>query len=145
MVLMHVCVRGYVQAGEITTPDGFRHADSALNTPRGDEADADSAPAHDHDASISPAHAAAVAEGGAAVAPGLLGCGVFYLSQRPYLVSGTLRDQLLYPFPPRCATSRHACGMYACMHSWLQPCGVGILHTHTAGQGGAGHAFRTFE
>lgn len=25
---------------------------------------------------------------------------VFYLSQRPYLVSGTLRDQLLYPFPP---------------------------------------------
>mmetsp|Transcript_5153 Transcript_5153/g.11220 ORF Transcript_5153/g.11220 Transcript_5153/m.11220 type:complete len:766 (-) Transcript_5153:214-2511(-) len=26
---------------------------------------------------------------------------VFYLSQRPYLVSGTLRDQLLYPFPPR--------------------------------------------
>mmetsp|Transcript_28926 Transcript_28926/g.85644 ORF Transcript_28926/g.85644 Transcript_28926/m.85644 type:complete len:765 (-) Transcript_28926:338-2632(-) len=26
---------------------------------------------------------------------------VFYLSQRPYLVTGTLRDQLLYPFPPR--------------------------------------------
>lgn len=25
---------------------------------------------------------------------------VFYLSQRPYLVSGTLRDQLLYPLPP---------------------------------------------
>ena len=26
---------------------------------------------------------------------------VFYLSQRPYLVSGTLRDQLLYPEPPQ--------------------------------------------
>jgi hypothetical protein len=25
---------------------------------------------------------------------------IFYLSQRPYLVAGTLRDQLLYPFPP---------------------------------------------
>jgi ABC-type uncharacterized transport system fused permease/ATPase subunit len=25
---------------------------------------------------------------------------VFYLSQRPYLVTGTLRDQLLYPLPP---------------------------------------------
>ena len=26
---------------------------------------------------------------------------VFYLSQRPYLVAGTLRDQLLWPLPPR--------------------------------------------
>lgn len=26
---------------------------------------------------------------------------LFYLSQRPYLVAGTLRDQLLYPEPPR--------------------------------------------
>ncbi|GAQ84085.1 ABC Acyl Transporter [Klebsormidium nitens] len=26
---------------------------------------------------------------------------IFYLSQRPYLVRGTLRDQILYPFPPR--------------------------------------------
>jgi hypothetical protein len=25
---------------------------------------------------------------------------LFYLSQRPYLVTGTLRDQLLYPRPP---------------------------------------------
>jgi ABC-type uncharacterized transport system fused permease/ATPase subunit len=34
---------------------------------------------------------------------------LFYLSQRPYLVAGTLRDQLLYPEPPRsvyeCASS----------------------------------------
>lgn len=26
---------------------------------------------------------------------------IFFLSQRPYLVTGTLRDQLLYPQPPQ--------------------------------------------
>lgn len=35
---------------------------------------------------------------------------LFYLSQRPYLVTGTLRDQLLYPVPPArvWAASNHA-------------------------------------
>lgn len=35
---------------------------------------------------------------------------LFYLSQRPYLVTGTLRDQLLYPVPPArvWASSSHA-------------------------------------
>lgn len=37
--------------------------------------------------------------GGRVVAPAP--ADVFYLSQRAYLVSGTLRDQLLYPLPPR--------------------------------------------
>ncbi|KAK9815509.1 hypothetical protein WJX72_004862 [[Myrmecia] bisecta] len=38
-------------------------------------------------------------QGGEITVPGL--GSMFYLSQRPYLVSGSLRDQLLYPQPPR--------------------------------------------
>ena len=43
-------------------------------------------------------------QGGEITVPGL--GSMFYLSQRPYLVSGTLRDQLLYPQPPRDVISK---------------------------------------
>lgn len=39
------------------------------------------------------------AQGGEITVPSRL-FSTFYLSQRPYLVSGSLRDQLLYPHPP---------------------------------------------
>ena len=38
-------------------------------------------------------------QGGAVTYPGQ--GRMFYLSQKPYLVAGSLRDQLLYPQPPR--------------------------------------------
>ena len=45
-------------------------------------------------------------QGGEITVPGL--GSMFYLSQRPYLVSGTLRDQLLYPQPPGTSSARQA-------------------------------------
>lgn len=37
-------------------------------------------------------------QGGEVTVPGK--GSMFYLSQRPYLVAGSLRDQILYPWPP---------------------------------------------
>ncbi|KDD75785.1 hypothetical protein H632_c500p0, partial [Helicosporidium sp. ATCC 50920] len=45
---------------------------------------------------------------------------VFYLSQRPYLVSGSLRDQLLYPEPPRDVLAAASAVSRARMAPWLR-------------------------
>ena len=42
----------------------------------------------------------AVAQAGEITVPPKQSSSLFYISQRPYLVSGSLRDQLLYPHPP---------------------------------------------
>lgn len=51
---------------------------------------------------------------------------LFYLSQRPYLVAGTLRDQLLYPEPPRAvyAASRSERAR-ACVEPWMRSLALG--------------------
>ena len=43
---------------------------------------------------------------------------LFYLSQRPYLVDGTLRDQLLYPEPPRGVLSAASPASRARVEPW---------------------------
>ncbi|KAK2080652.1 hypothetical protein QBZ16_000506 [Prototheca wickerhamii] len=43
---------------------------------------------------------------------------LFYLSQRPYLVDGTLRDQLLYPEPPRGVLSTASPASRARVEPW---------------------------
>lgn len=45
---------------------------------------------------------------------------LFYLSQRPYLVSGTLRDQLLYPEPPRSVLATAGPGTRARVAPWMK-------------------------
>lgn len=45
---------------------------------------------------------------------------IFYLSQRAYLVSGTLRDQLLYPEPPRAVWDMASDKTQAKLQPWLK-------------------------
>jgi len=47
-----------------------------------------------------PRHARRRAQAGEITVPPKQSSSLFYISQRPYLVSGSLRDQLLYPHPP---------------------------------------------
>ena len=45
---------------------------------------------------------------------------LFYLSQRPYLVSGTLRDQLLYPEPPQSVWATASARTRQRMKPWVK-------------------------
>lgn len=45
---------------------------------------------------------------------------LFYLSQRPYLVTGTLRDQLLYPEPPRAVWETASLSTKRKMQPWMR-------------------------
>jgi ABC-type uncharacterized transport system fused permease/ATPase subunit len=59
---------------------------------------------------------------------------VFYLSQRPYLVTGTLRDQLLYPLPPAAVWAASTPGERASYAS------MAARSTALGGVGGSGAA-----
>ncbi|GAB4818949.1 hypothetical protein N2152v2_005995 [Parachlorella kessleri] len=50
---------------------------------------------------------------------------LFYLSQRPYLVSGTLRDQLLYPEPPRAVWATAGQRSREKMEPWMRSLQMG--------------------
>ena len=45
---------------------------------------------------------------------------LFYLSQRPYLVAGTLRDQLLYPEPPKAVYASASEGTKQRIAPWMR-------------------------
>ncbi|PRW57208.1 ABC transporter D family [Chlorella sorokiniana] len=50
---------------------------------------------------------------------------LFYLSQRPYLVAGTLRDQLLYPEPPRAVWATASAATRARVEPWMKSLRIG--------------------
>ncbi|KAI7844147.1 hypothetical protein COHA_002282 [Chlorella ohadii] len=50
---------------------------------------------------------------------------LFYLSQRPYLVAGTLRDQLLYPEPPRAVWATASLATRARVEPWMKSLRMG--------------------